>query len=403
MRKNVACVIRKVLLISLILTVVAASAPAAFADKWDFWRHPRRGANGQNSHPRAAWFAQAAAANIEFVRLIPDAWPAAERDFLLGDADHFKRIPEKDLATVVAMLDAAEVNGVKVVLTMFSLPGCRWTQLNNDQDDGRLWRDEAYQTQAVAFWSELARKLEGHPALVAYNPLNEPHPDREYGFEELGPEFDAWLKEHRGTVADLDRFNRRVVEAIRSVDPEIPILLDGWFYASPQAFEYNQPVDDPRVLYAFHNPGPWQMTAFRINKGRYSYPDRVPTEWNGEGQRWSPQRLHEELSEVDQWAADHAIERQRIVASEFWCDRRVKGADLYMAHLLNLYTARGWHWAFYAFRGDGDWTGLDFEVYSDELGAAYRQAVGRGVDPEPFKPRGDNPIWDVLRSALSGE
>src|SRR6185503_2178520 len=157
--------------------------------------------------------------------------------------------------------------GIKVVLTMFSLPGARAKKDVSDRSDGRIWRDEKYQEQGFAFWRDLARQLKDHPAIVAYNPLNEPHPDREFGFDSpSAPGFAKWLTGIRGTTPDLDHFNRRMVAAIREADPETPIILDGWFYEDPGGFRYNLPVSDQRTLYALHNLGPWNFTTFRINQ-----------------------------------------------------------------------------------------------------------------------------------------
>ena len=53
-----------------------------------------------------------------------------------------------------------------------------------------------------------------------------------------------------------------------------------------------------------------------------------------------------------------------------------------------------WHWAFYAYRED-TWTGMDYELGSGRLGWNYWQAIEVGEQPE--KPRGDNPLFDVLK------
>ena len=102
---------------------------------------------------------------------LTDAWPAEGRDFLIGNADNFKAINETDLSLLIKALDEAERNGIKVVLTMVSLPGARWKQLNNDQDDARLWKDKKYHLQAFEFWRQLAARLKTHPAIV---PLQSP-------------------------------------------------------------------------------------------------------------------------------------------------------------------------------------------------------------------------------------
>jgi len=73
---------------ALALLVLLVAAPAAAGDALAFWDQKRRGANCQNRRvPREYWQA-AAAAGLEFVRLLPDGMPSKSRDFLIGDADH---------------------------------------------------------------------------------------------------------------------------------------------------------------------------------------------------------------------------------------------------------------------------------------------------------------------------
>ncbi len=384
----------------LICTVALLSASGAIADpsKISFWDTQRKGANQQNAQHRPEWYVAAGELGLDYVRILPDAWPAEGRDFLIGNADNFETINETDLSLLIKALDEAERNGIKVVLTMVSLPGARWKQLNNDQDDARLWKDKKYHLQAFEFWRQLAARLKTHPAIVAYNPLNEPHPDRAFGFDELNENFAMWFKRIQNTPADLNQFNREMVKAIRSVDTHTPIILDGWFYASPKAFDYNRPVDDDKVLYAFHNPGPWQMVTYRVNQGRYAYPDRVPKSWNGPTESWTIDRLAREMHAVQQFSEQYNIPPHRIIASEFWYDRRLEGAAAYMADLIEIYNQRGWHWAFYAYRGSGTWTGLDYEIApGQKMGWRYWQAIEQGKDPESLKPRGPNPLWEVLQ------
>jgi hypothetical protein len=369
-----------------------------------FWSTQRKGANFSNSRPTEAWFQAAHELGLQFIRMSPDLWPAEERDFLIGNADNFVRVNAADLAVLKDTLDTAHKYKLKVVLVMFNLPGCRWKQLNGDRDDGRIWRDESYQEQALEFWKQLALELKGHPAVVAYNPLNEPHPDREFGWEESDLNgFSDWLEQIRGTAADLNRFNRRIVEAIRLVDPETPIILDGWFYSAPVGFRFLEPVKDANTLYALHNPAPWEFAAFRVNKGRFSYPDRMPNPDGPEVRKWSVRDLERQIEPVEVFAREYGIVRDRIIASEFWCDRRVPGAAEYFSDLIGIYQTRKWHWAFYAFRGDDAWGGLDYELGTGPLGGKYWEATEQGVDPETLKQRHDNPLWSVLRREFQGQ
>jgi endoglucanase len=378
-------------------TLALAAAQAAGADDPPaFWDTPRHGANCQRRSVDAAYWRAAKAAGLDFVRLLPDAWPARRRDLLIGDASGFTAIEEADLASLVRALDEADRAGVKVVLGMLSLPGARWKQLNGDRDDARLWRDERYQAQAAAFWRELAERLRGHPALVAVNPLNEPHPERGFGFEApTDPGYDAWRVRAKGTPADIDAFDRRVVAAIRAADPEIPILLDGPFYASPDGLERLEPVDDARVLYAFHVYEPWEYTTFRVNKGRFVYPGRMPGP-DGATVAWSRDTLRALVEPALRWAERHGLPRRRIVASEFGVSRRVEGALAYLSDLVAVLDESTVHRAFYAFRSDGDWTDLDYELGTDPVDPRIWGAEARGEDVERYKRRHDNRLWRAL-------
>ncbi len=337
---------------SLVLTplpVAAADADSVLA----YWSVQRRGANCQNDRVTPEYWRAARAARLDFIRLIPDTWPSKSRDFLIGNADKFDTLNVADLATLRGALDDAHAESVHVVLTMFSLPGARWRQNNGDKEDPRLWTRPEFRGQACAFWRQLARSLRGHPAIVAWNPLNEPHPE---------------------APAVLDTFNREIVSAIRSVDPTTPIMLDGSGWASPEGLVRLEPVSDANVLYAFHDYGPREYGVFRINKDRFAYPDKMPPDWKrGDAE--------ERLNRVAEWARRHNVNPSRIVAGEFGVDRRVAGAREFFADAVARFEARGWHWAFYAFRSDG-WSGLDYEM---------------GTAPK----RGPNPLWDVLSGALA--
>jgi endoglucanase len=289
-----------------------------------------------------------------------------------------------------------------VVLAPISLPGARWKQQNGDRDDSRLWKDPRYQAQAEAFWRQLASRLRGHPALVAFNPLNEPHPERAFGFEEPDEKgFGGWLARANGTPADLNAFNRRMVAAIRRADPDTPILLDGWFYASPSGLSLLDPIEAKGILYAFHFYDPWEYSTFRVNQGRWSYPERMPGP-GGKTVRGGADAMREGVAPVVRWARAHGIPTSRIVAAEFGVDRRVGGAQPYLEDLVRVLNEHGWHWAFYSFRSDGDWTGLDYDLGTDKIDPRIWDAQKRGENPERYKRRHDNPLWQVLRRELAG-
>ena len=395
----------RILCIYLVVTT-AVSVPVAA--QIDFWDEQRKGANGDGGAVEngdttpEAWFAAASAAGLEYVRLIPVEWVSEGRDFLLGNADNYTTIPEADLNQLMDVLDIAHRQNVKIVLTMFSLPGARNRQENGGVFDYRLWTDEGYQTQAISFWKSLAAELKGHPALVGYNPLNEPHPERKDGFDSLGKMagIERWLEESEGTAADLNRFNRRIVQAIRSEDAYMPIILEGWFHADPEGVRFLDPIDDPAILYSFHTYGDWNFATYRVNNGQFAYPDKMPGAIGQATRAWSEQDMRDLVGPVVQWSRQHGIPSSRIMASEFGCDRRVAGAKDFLEDLIAIFDEYNWHWAFYSFRSS-TWDGLDYELGTKKLGWKYWEKREAGVSHESLIERKDNPLWEVFKTALT--
>ena len=387
--------VKRLLIILSIISLLSSNSLSS-VNKIEFWNTQRKGANGGGGKDPDKWFAAAADFGIEFIRLSPVNFKSEGHDFLLGDADDFKGIPEQDFRKLKEMLDIAHRHNVKILLTMFSLPGARNRQDNDYKFDYRLWTDQKYQQQAIAFWKELAAKLKDHPAIIGYNPLNEPHPARRDGFESNSEGFKDWLNQHKGGTSDLNRFNRLIVKTIRSEDKETPIVLDCWFHSTPDGFSHLTPVDDDKVLYAFHFYEPWIFVTYRVNKGRFSYPDNMPGETQETTTKWTISEIHRRLQPVVEWAYLFNIPTSRIIAEELGCDRRVSGAKKYLEDIVGVFNEATWHWAFYSFRAS-DWDGLDYELGTEKLGWKYWQQREKGIDHEDLIKRHDNPLWNVFK------
>lgn len=396
--KTLAAAFALALLLTTLLCIgVQAASPA------EFWETRRTGTNCFNKVPEEAWFKDAADLGVSWVRLAFGKWKGEKRDFLMGSADNYQGLVEKDARKLGQVLDWAHKYGLKVVLAPLSLPGARWSQKNGGRFDPRLWEDETFWDQSKAYWHDIARRFGSHPALAAYNIKNEPAPEKGRGVAEHGPvgdlsRFKPWYAEHKGTPADLYRFYTEVIEAIRSVDKSMPIMVDAGWYAQPGAFTYwPGALADGNVLYAFHMYEPYAFTSNANAKRQhpFAYPGIVP--FGGREVDWNRDTVVRYLAPFFQWATDNSIPRDRIVAAEFGCMRRNRGCDKYLGDVIDVLDAEGIHWAFYSFRED-EWDGYDYEVGIRPLGWKYWEAVERGENPQV--PRSDNPLFDVIKSRL---
>ena len=370
-----------------------------------FWNQQRKGANCFNRHVGTEWWQAASRLGLEYVRLAPDKAERTGRDFLIGNADAYKGIDTRDFDRLRRMLDDAHRAKVNIALTLLSLPGARWSQMNDDRTDPRLWSSADFQKQAADCWHDLAARLKGHPALVGYDPLNEPHPARALkGLSLSGKEYSTWHESAKGTPADLNAFNRSMVKAIRAVDPKIPILLESDDYGSPEKFPYLDPINDPAVLYSFHYYAPYEYTSYKENKGKYAYPERMPV-WGSEPWPFTSADLNAIMEPVATWAKKHNVPANRIIAAEFGCERVNAGATSYLRDVVKLLNGEKWHWAFYSYRED-TWAGMDYEVGTIPLTAAYWDALSKWEQTQkgtaPMPPRKDNPLFNVLKKEFRG-
>lgn len=367
--------------------------PAAAADLIAFWDSPRHGGNSFNvTPPSLAYFKALRGYGATWVRLAPSKWRGERRDFLIGDADRYTGIPAQDLKTLIAALDRAHAAGLKVVVTPLSLPGARWIQQNGDRYDGRLWRDKGYWAQSAAFWRDLARALRDHPAVAAYNIINEPTPERDNGLAEHGPLAAAksWAVANRDTPRDLRAFYATVIAAIREVDPVTPIMLDTGWYAAADAFTWDA-LPDHRLLYAFHMYEPYDLTSMPNIRRKPPLPYPGTT---AQGERWDRARVDAYLRQPIDWARAQGVPATRMVAAEFGCGRQWPSCPAYLDDVLRRFDADGIHWAFYSFRED-EWDAMDYELGAGPVPPGYwnpkrnNDAVRRGPTPvfEPIRRR----------------
>jgi len=371
--------------------------PAAAGEAGGFWGEQRRGANFFNKVETRARLDAAKNFGVDFVRLTFDKWRGERRDFLAGSLDVYAGLVPADLARLGRVLDAAAAAGVKVVLTPLGLPGARWVQLNGRRHDGRLWRDKVYWDQAAAYWRDIATAFKGHPALVAYNIVNEPVPENGYRLPEGDiAERDRWCAAAKGTARDLDAFYRHMVAAIRAVDATIPIVLDTGSFGQPAAVRCLTPIADDNLIYAVHLYAPYDFTSHE-NRGRFTYPGVVRA--HGRAEYWDRERLAKHLSPFLEWAEAKDVPRSRLMVGEFGCVRWNKGCDAYLADVVSLVEEAGLHWAFYSFREDA-WDGYDYELGTGSPKASVGAALQRREQPRGAERR--EALMGILRRVLAG-
>jgi aryl-phospho-beta-D-glucosidase BglC (GH1 family) len=133
------------------------------------------------------------------------------------------------LATLDRVLALAEAHGVYVVLDLHSAPGGQSTYFIADPESDGLWSSETAQQRTVALWRSLAERYRGRAVVAGYDLLNEPVPP------------------NGRALADL---YARIIHAIREVDPDHMIVLEGSDFAHD--FSMFSSVLDANQIFSFH-------------------------------------------------------------------------------------------------------------------------------------------------------
>ncbi|MGW0737205.1 glycoside hydrolase family 5 protein [Streptomyces sp. NPDC002851] len=131
---------------------------------------------------------------------------------LSDDADPFA-IRQDGLRRLTAAVDACARHGLYTVIDLHAAPGFQNQSEHSDNPAHHawLWTHRHFQDRLVVIWEALADHFEGRPEIAGYNLLNEPG---DATGEVIGP------------------FYRRLVDAVRAVDPAHVIFLDGNRYAN---------------------------------------------------------------------------------------------------------------------------------------------------------------------------
>lgn len=351
--------------------------------KTHFWDNTKKGANIFNQEIRLEDIRAAKKYGIQFIRLAPDKFISCERDFLVGNADNYQGLVKKDLSKLKEVLDLCQKEDMPVVITMLSLPGSRWKQNNNHQDDLRIWTDKKYQAQAALFWKALATEFKNHPNVVGYNLLNEPHPEKLFL---KGDKDEAEIK------TMLFDFYELLINSIRSVDIKTPIILDSSNHADPKTFAFLKPHSDANIVYSFHMYEPYEYTNYDLNQGKFSYPGQINNKY------WDKEALNNYMNAVKCFQKTYDIPSHKILVGEFGANRLSPGIDSYFQDLISIFQKQKWHFTFYAFRED-TWPGMDYELGTQKLSWRYWQAIEQGQKP-PVERKGNYSTFLILKKAL---
>lgn len=127
--------------------------------------------------------------------------------YLEDDAAPFE-IKESGFRYLDRVIQQCGAHGIRVILDLHSLPGWQhqdW-HCDNPSHTSQFWVHRTFQDRVIHLWRAIAARYKGNPWVAGYNPINEPADASE---ELVGPYYE------------------RLVAAIREIDPDHILFLDG--------------------------------------------------------------------------------------------------------------------------------------------------------------------------------
>jgi endoglucanase len=130
---------------------------------------------------------------------------------------------EKGFEMTDQLLEWAKANNMYLILDLHAAPGGQGENADiNDYDPSKpsLWESEANQAKTVALWRKLAERYANEPHLAAYDLINEPN----WGFQNHAADPNGCSESQNILLWELQK---RISEAIREVDPNHLIIIEG--------------------------------------------------------------------------------------------------------------------------------------------------------------------------------
>lgn len=150
---------------------------------------------------------------------------------------------EQGFERIKTIVDICAKHEIYVILDLHAVQGWQNTDWHSDNANriSLFWDNPHFQDRFVALWQEIAKRYKENPAVAGYNVMNEPVVNTPHG----RLSFDYVKK-----WDPINKVYKRVVEAIREIDSDHIIFLEGDNYST--LFDGLDPPFAENLVYSSH-------------------------------------------------------------------------------------------------------------------------------------------------------
>jgi hypothetical protein len=339
------------------------AAPPVVADAWELWT------NGTQLRGANLW-QRIVVPELDGPEFLGDAYvgpPVTQADFealaALGanvvDLSHpglFTERPpyvldEQVQANLDRLIDMAAQADLFVVITFRTGPGrSDFTFYRDGAGDWfdadllveSVWTDAAAQDAWVDMWRYTAERYRDVAVVVGYDLMCEPNGEGIF-LDVYDPEL--FYPEHAGSLLDWNQFYPRIVEGIRQVDGETPILVSVQGWGAVRWLPALEPLEDPRTVYMVHQYEPQEMYTHQAPEGGNGYPGEFDVDYDGAADRFDRAWLEGLLAPVTAFQETHG---RPVSVNEFGAERWVPDAAQFMDDQMGLFEELGMNYMLWA-------------------------------------------------------
>jgi endoglucanase len=290
---------------------------------------------------------------------------------------------EKGFSRLAAAVDWCARHDVYAILDLHAVQGHQGPDWHCDNSSRRsmFWGQRGFQDRFVALWEEIARRFAGNAAVAGYDLMNEPVVNSARGtFPSLyEPGWDG-----------LNELYRRAVRAVRDIDPDHILFLEGDYYA--ERFAGLDPPFAENLVYSCHSY-PY------VGETHEPYPGVVRGPFDGRPRRWDKQVLRDDFvaSEGYRFAVQHGVP---LWVGEFGPVYReaeeIGWRSAVLSDQIEIFDELGIHWTLWTYKDVGVQGVVQVEPDSEYLrvtGPARSRTV-------PIFPRGGLGQAEEVKGAI---